>query len=68
LRNEGAASLRSTDDGFVMSAARPPGYARPWARGAPVSLQPALRPDAPDATLRTSDLEPGDRARKIPAH
>jgi hypothetical protein len=60
--NEGAVSLRSTDDGFVMSAARP------WARGAPVSLQPALRPDAPDATLRTSDLEPGDRARKIPSH
>jgi competence protein ComEC len=59
-RGNGAVSLRWTGDGFAMNAARPPGYERPWARGAPVSLQPALRPAAPDATPRTGDLEPGD--------
>jgi competence protein ComEC len=52
-RNDGAVSLRWTGAGFAVNAARPPGYARPWARGAPVALQPALRPAAPDATPRT---------------
>jgi competence protein ComEC len=62
-RTNGAMALRWTGERFEQSAARPPGYERPWARGprepveaAPASARPALR----DATPRTDDLEIGD--------
>jgi competence protein ComEC len=61
-RANGAIALRWTGDRFELSAARPPGYERPWARG-PNSTEsvPALkRPAAPDATPRAQDLEAGD--------
>ena len=62
-RANGAIALRWTGDRFELSAARPPGYERPWARGPrePESAtQAPTRPAAPDATPRVNDLEPGD--------
>jgi competence protein ComEC len=61
-RANGALTLRRIDGGFVMDAARPPGYQRPWALGAQTFMQPKAgsRPFVPDATPRANDLEPGD--------
>jgi competence protein ComEC len=61
-RADGALTLRWTGDRFAVSAARPAGYERPWAHGAPGSRRPALTPvqAAPNATPRARDLEPGD--------
>jgi competence protein ComEC len=64
LRRTGAVSLRRVGEGFEVTAARPAGYDRPWARalanddasGAPATP----RTPAPDATPRPEDLEPGD--------
>jgi hypothetical protein len=46
-----------------LSAARPAGYERPWARALPGTSDTApvtARPAARDATPRTEDLEAGD--------
>jgi competence protein ComEC len=61
-RADGALTLRWTGDRFAVSAARPAGYERPWAHGAPGSRRSALTPvrAAPNATPRARDLEPGD--------
>jgi len=62
-RRHGAVTLRWTGDAFEVTAARPAGYERPWARGAPPTGAPATgnAPRAPqDATPRTDDLEAGD--------
>jgi competence protein ComEC len=61
-RNQGAIALRWAGDRFELSAARPPSYARPWAR-APVVPARAASPAQPasrDATPRDEDLETGD--------
>jgi competence protein ComEC len=61
-RANGAMALRWTGERFVESAARPPVYERPWARG-PRGLKATvttLLPTARDATPRTDDLEAGD--------
>ena len=61
-RRNGAVGLRWTGDRFELSAARPPGYERPWAR-APLIAEtppPSARAPARDATPREDDLEPGD--------
>ncbi len=61
-RAQGATALRWTGDRFDLSAARPPGYERPWTHG-PRDVQHArtpTRPAAPDATPRTQDMEAGD--------
>jgi competence protein ComEC len=62
-RANGAVALRWTGDHFALSAARPPGYERPWAHGlrnASESTSIRVRPAAPDATPRAQDLEAGD--------
>ena len=62
-RANGAIALRWTGDRFALSAARPPGYERPWAQGGRnLNESPSMpaRPVAPDATPRVNDLEPGD--------
>jgi competence protein ComEC len=62
-RANGAMALRWTGDHFEQSAARPPGYERPWARGPrePASTaQASVRPPARDATPRVDELEAGD--------
>jgi competence protein ComEC len=53
-RANGAISLRWVGDRFEISAARPPGYERPWAR------PPRVAAETDAATPRTDDLEPGD--------
>jgi hypothetical protein len=56
-------ALRWTGERFELSAARPPGYERPWARAQPGTVEAApspTRPAARDATPRTEDLEAGD--------
>ena len=62
-RANGAMALRWSGDHFEQSAARPPGYQRPWAPGqreaADAARAPA-RPASRDATPRTEDLEIGD--------
>lgn len=61
-RASGAISLRRVGDRYELSAARPLGYERPWARPPlPVTgtASPALRP-ARDATPRTEDLSADD--------
>jgi competence protein ComEC len=64
-RRSGAAALRRTGEGFEITAARPAGYERPWARAtaagsdAPQTSRPASPPPR-DATPRADDLEPGD--------
>jgi competence protein ComEC len=64
LRQTGAVALRSSGDGFAVSAVRPQGYDRPWAQARPAasdtSATSAPRVQGPDATPRTEDLEPGD--------
>jgi competence protein ComEC len=62
-RANGATALRWTGGRFEMTAARPPGYDRPWARAAKSEIDSTsvpVRPAARDATPRTEDLEPGD--------
>jgi competence protein ComEC len=66
-RRSGAMALRRVGQGFEISAARPAGYDRPWARS---TLPPgdvpdagratAARPQPRDATPREEDLEAGD--------
>jgi competence protein ComEC len=61
-RAGGAIDLRWTGKGFEMTAARPRGHDRPWARAIGADDAPAApqRPAARDATPRTEDLEAGD--------
>jgi competence protein ComEC len=64
-RRSGAMALRRRGEQFEITATRPPGYDRPWARAAaPASdaLEPSrATPARPrDATPRHDDLEPGD--------
>ena len=62
-RANGAIALRRNGEGFEISAARPAGQDRPWARAAAVpetSAPSATRPQPRDATPRTEDLEAGD--------
>jgi competence protein ComEC len=61
----GAIALRHVGGKWEISAARPPGLDRPWARRrpsaeeAPASAAPQRR-EPRDATPRTEDMEPGD--------
>jgi len=57
LRRSGAISLRRAGDGFAISAVRPQGYDRPWARPPD---RATTGPVAADATPRPETLEPGD--------
>jgi competence protein ComEC len=61
-RAEGDIALRWTADRFAFSAARPPGYELPWARGLSGSMQsaPAARPAAQSATPSAGDLDADD--------
>ena len=62
-RARGAISVRRSGDGFEVTAARPVGQDRPWARGTPVpagAVRPVARPAPRDATPRAEDLEAGD--------
>jgi len=62
-RSNGATALRWTEGQFEMTAARPEGYERPWARAPrlPSETGPApLRPIVRDATPRMEDIEPDD--------
>jgi competence protein ComEC len=64
-RGSGAMALRRRGNDFEITAARPRGYDRPWARAAApdaVALAPSrAAPQQPrDATPRADDLEPGD--------
>ena len=63
LRQTGAIALRRLGDGFAISAARPDGYDRPWARAPAGEVAAAATPRRtlpPDVTPRPEDLEPGD--------
>jgi competence protein ComEC len=62
-RGNGAIALRRNDDGFEITAARPAGHNRPWARGSAApqeTVTPAVRSQPRDATPRVDDLEAGD--------
>lgn len=62
-RRSGAIALRRNGEGFEVTAARPAGQDRPWARAPamPDETAPtALRPQPRDATPRPEDLEAGD--------
>jgi competence protein ComEC len=64
-RQTGALALRRIGDRFEITAARPAGYDRPWARAMPPPSSAAdrLRPDRArlrDATPNAQDLEAGD--------
>ena len=62
-RGNGAIALRWNGEGFEITAARPPGLDRPWARGPVVPDETAVAATsaAPrDATPRAEDLEAGD--------
>jgi competence protein ComEC len=62
-RGSGAVALTWTGRGFDITAARPPGQDRPWARGLVLPVEtarPAARPQPRDATPRADDLEAGD--------
>jgi competence protein ComEC len=62
-RNQGAIALKRQGDGFQMTAARPPGQDRPWARAPSAPAEaPSVpaRPQPRDATPRPQDLEAGD--------
>jgi hypothetical protein len=59
-------ALHRARPGFDMTAARPPGYDRPWARRTlpsevATTASPATPAARPDATPRPEDLEPGDQ-------
>jgi competence protein ComEC len=61
----GALALRRAGQGWQIEAARPDGYARPWARSIPAADDPSSRirpgPVQPrDATPRAEDLDPGN--------
>jgi competence protein ComEC len=64
-RRSGAIALRRHGEQFEITATRPPGYDRPWARavagqeGAPVPGR-TTPPRPRDATPRADELEPGD--------
>ncbi len=64
-RRSGAMALRRRGEQFEITATRPPGYDRPWARAlagqedAPVAGR-TTPPRLPDATPRSDDLEAGD--------
>jgi competence protein ComEC len=56
-------ALRRSGEGFEITAARPRGLDRPWARGMAEPLEsaaPAARSQPRDATPRAEDLEAGD--------
>jgi competence protein ComEC len=62
-RGNGAIALRWNGDGFEITAARPAGQDRPWARASdtPQAIAaPAVRSQPRDATPRAEDLEAGD--------
>ena len=62
-RAQGAMALQRNGEGFDITAARPTGQDRPWARAAAVlqaSVSSSPRPQPQDATPRTEDLEAGD--------
>src|SRR5262245_44527260 len=64
-RRSGALTLHRRGEQFEITAARPPGYDRPWARAAAPAgeaLEPSrTTPARPrDATPRQDDLEAGD--------
>jgi len=61
-RSQGAIALTADGKGFVVTAARPSGQDRPWAR-APAKLEeavPARSPQPRDSTPRAEDMEAGD--------
>jgi competence protein ComEC len=60
-RSQGAIALRWASDRFEMSAARPRGYARPWARAPALtaSTSSPMRPVLPDATPINDDWTQG---------
>jgi competence protein ComEC len=63
LKRTGAVALHRNGDGFKITAVKPDGYDRPWARAPLRARAPAAAPAsrAPvDATPRAEDLEPGD--------
>jgi competence protein ComEC len=66
LQASGAISLARRDNGWSVTAARPPGQDRPWARAKMAPAEPGqptsriTRPQPRDATPRVEDLEPGD--------
>jgi competence protein ComEC len=66
-RRSGAMALRRRGEQFEVTATRPPGYDRPWARAvagqeeAPVQGRTTTTTTRPrDATPRADDLEAGD--------
>jgi competence protein ComEC len=66
-RRSGATALRRMGEGFEITAARPAGYERPWARaiasrsdGPQASRAPSSQAPPRDATPRGDDLEAGD--------
>ena len=62
-RGNGAIALRWNGDGFDITAARPAGQDRPWARSSVVPQETAalaVRSQPRDATPRADDLEAGD--------
>ncbi len=63
-RSNGAIALRRNGEGFELTAARPAGQDRPWARAVAApeegTAPTASRPVPRDATPRVEDLEAGD--------
>jgi competence protein ComEC len=62
-RRNGAIALKRDGMGFEISAARPSGQDRPWARAVAAAAEtraPAAPPQPRDATPRAEDLEAGD--------
>jgi competence protein ComEC len=62
-RGSGAIAIRRSGEGFEVTAARPTGQDRPWARASATleeTAPPATRPSPRDATPRTEDMEAGD--------
>jgi hypothetical protein len=56
-------ALRRRGEQFEITATRPPGYDRPWARAAVPAvdaLEPSRTTRPRDATPRQDDLEAGD--------
>jgi competence protein ComEC len=62
-RSQGAMALRWVGDRFEMSAARSPGYERPWARAPvlPAHTASPARPAPRDATPDQNDLDASDQ-------
>jgi competence protein ComEC len=56
-RTNGAIALYRSGRRFVLTAARPPGYQRPWAPAPRTASKPAAQPVARDATPRPGDIE-----------